>query len=267
MKDMRKSTPGARRLAATLGSIMCSMATAPASAYYYGVRFVERVGGSDLILGDSVTFLAGSTHRLRVQFGLFDDAAGPAPADGFVGWNSGSFDANFGSWARTPGRLDPFTFSQSPYSNGVPQTDPFTHLEQIDNVIGSQALLWNCGPDGMPLPPPPPVIYGHNDYVSTFEATVTIPSDLEGPFQVAIGGNLIGLREWHYDPRLSAAPNCETGEPGYAFYIPLTLPAHEFTYIMQVNVIVPGPGTAACILAAIARSTRRARRSTFRDSS
>jgi hypothetical protein len=260
MKPTSERPERSRRWTLCLGAVACAVATAPASAFFYGVRFVERVGTTDTVLGDSVTFDAGTSHRIRIQFGVFDDAAGPAPVGGYTGWNVGTFDANFGSWRRTPGRLSPFTFAPFPYSNGVPIQDPFTELEQIDNTLGPQLLEWRCGPNGEPDTPPPPVVRGLNEYVSTFETTVDIPAGVEGLFHVTIGGNLLGMREWHFDPELSTPPDCETGTPGIAHYGPLVTPVHPFTKELQVNVVIPAPGAAALALAGFAASARRRRR-------
>jgi hypothetical protein len=259
-KTMNLKRVGALRArgCVVVGAGLCGVAAAPASAFYFGTRFVERIGNTDVVLGDSVTFEAGSTHRLRMQFGVFDDDNSAAPSGGYIGWNVGTFSADFGSWTRTPGRLNPFTFAPFPYSNGVPEVDPFTELEQIDNTLGHQAIPWFCDPNGEPTEPPAAVVRGRNEFISTYEVTVNIPAGLEGAFDVTIGGNLLGV-VWVFDQSLSRLPDCETGDPGFAFHRPLVTPVHPFTNDLRVNVVIPGPGVAGCLLMSLGLVARRRR--------
>jgi hypothetical protein len=208
---------------------------------------VERVGNIDTPLMDGATFLPGSTHRLRAQFGVFDDAAGAAPVGGYIGWNAGTLSNNgVGTWSRTPGRLAPFTFSPNPVANGSPTSDPFTSLTQIDNTLGFQTFAWGCDGAGQPLPPPEPIIRGLNQLVSTYEVTVVAPN-VPGTMNLTWSGNLFAVMRWNFDQVLSVPPDCDSGEAGTVFYGPIVAPPQTFSASLRMEV-VPSPGTGACVL-------------------
>ncbi|MBC7773554.1 MAG: hypothetical protein H7210_13750 [Pyrinomonadaceae bacterium] len=232
--------------ASITGVLMCSSG---ARGWHFQTRFVERIGNIDVPLADSVRFQPGSTHRLRVQFGVFDDAAGAAPAGGYVGWNVGTlWTTGAGTWSRTPGRLTPFTFSAQPSSNGSPAADPFTSLTLIDNTLGFQSLAWECDGAGQPLPPPPPVIRGLNTFVSTYEVTVQAPAFAD-TMHLILGGNLIAIQRWDLNMSLSQLPDCDTGQAGFAFYAPIIVPPQEFSQSLRIDVMVPAPGAGVLLLA------------------
>ena len=108
-----------------------------ANAFEFRCRFVERVGTVDIVLSDSRIYtLPGLSRNIRLQIGVFDDAAGPAPLGGFVGWNVGTLTSlapnNAWDLRRNNGRLSPFNFSQHPNANGnppLPGGDPFMNVD------------------------------------------------------------------------------------------------------------------------------------------
>lgn len=229
-----------------------AMCSSGAMAWHFETRFVERIGNVDVPMADDVQFEAGSTHRMRMQFGVFDDANGPAPIGGFAGWGNGSgtlSTSGGGTWSRTPGRLSPFAFAPQPNANGFPLADPFTSLTNIDNTIGLQSIPWGCDGAGQPLPPPPPVVRGLNSFVSTYEVSVLTP-DFVSTMNVAWGGFRAAVAEWRFAPEFSQPPDCETGTPGVANYFPLVtpIPADSFTQSLRIQV-VPSPGAGVLVLA------------------
>jgi hypothetical protein len=147
---------------------------ANADAYEFRVRFVERVGSSDTVLsgGNTIATVGGQEHRIRIQFGVFDDAEGTAPGGGYLGWNIGTITVNGGAadsdeFRNSPGghhigvgRLPPFNFAPaSGGANGVPAGDPFEALTGIDNTLGTQSVVWNFG-----NPHPQPLLRGRNTW-------------------------------------------------------------------------------------------------------
>src|SRR5262245_4151212 len=108
-----------------LGVLAVAGAASCAHAFEFRCRFVERVGTTDTVVPNNTLETApGTPHRIRIQFGVFDDANGAAPAGGFVGWNVGTISvsraADNSQDRRTPGRLTPFNFALGPNSNGNP---------------------------------------------------------------------------------------------------------------------------------------------------
>src|SRR6185369_4389892 len=95
-------------------------------------------------------------NRIRLQIGVFDDANGPAPAGGLIGWNSGSIVMTGlpenSRERRTPGRLQPFNTSSASNANGfpppptlfgpVPSQADFQMWTEIDATIQTQSPLW-----------------------------------------------------------------------------------------------------------------------------
>lgn len=238
--------------AAVAGGMLACCGTA--QAWHFAARFVQRVGTTDIEIPyvDRVQTLVvepGSETRLRIQFGVFDDAGGAAPAGGYIGWREGTLGLTAGATAtRTPGRLAPFNFAQAAGSNGLPSTDPFAALTGIDNTLGVQNPLWLCGPDGLPLPLPPLVVRGINAFVSTFEFTVAAGSET---CTITAGGILHAASDWRVlgnpDP-----PNCGNPDdpsddvPGSMTYTPFPLPPqfHEWT----MSLVVPAPSAGGLLV-------------------
>lgn len=147
-----------------------TLASDSASAWELRVRFVERVGTVEMVLtNNEIWYGSGLRRRVRLQMGVFDDAAGPAPEGGLYGMENVSLTSVALSNRRTPGRLP--AFSYPPEGNGEPATDPFHYLTNIDAVIGQQTLTWECS-GGTPLPQPTPTIRGRNTFVSVWETTI-----------------------------------------------------------------------------------------------
>src|SRR6185369_11508813 len=116
----------------------------------------ERVGTTDTVLAGNVIDASDRLpHRIRIQFGVFDDGEGAAPAGGYIGWNVGSISVSGtpenSQERRTPGRLSPFNFAASVTANGVPLPSGGTAdlpgtdwqmLTQIDATLGTQSPPW-----------------------------------------------------------------------------------------------------------------------------
>lgn len=232
-----------------------------AEAYEFRCRFVERVGNVDVPLqNDTITVdHRAPPRRVRVQFGVFDDPTGPAPAGGFVGWNVGTIEVS-GSRSnavvtRTPGRLAPFNFFGGQNANGnppLPGGDPFVSLSEIDATLGLQTPLWNgCDAGGNPVPPPPPVVRGLNSFVSVYEISVAARFQYFH-YDLNFGGNLIGATEWR-TVGTPIPPNCddpENPEPGSVTYAPFpTSPVSLDCTLHILSYDVPGPGAAAALAA------------------
>lgn len=229
-----------------------------AHAWEYRTRIVERVGNTDIVLGDTAEFLPGSTHRLRFQGGVFDDADGPAPEGGFNGYTLGTISTfGGGIWTRTPGRLVPFIFFQAPSANGnppLPAGDPFTSLTQIDATIAVQGYAWTCDAQGNPNPMPQPVIRGRKTYISTYEITLTMDAAPAGDLRVVFGGQFTAADSWRVQGN-AVPPDCESGENGSVFYFcPLNgdrpLLEHELR-------IIPAPSSALALLVLAPLARRR----------
>ncbi|MGE3107454.1 MAG: hypothetical protein AB7G11_00615 [Phycisphaerales bacterium] len=57
--------------------------SASCQAWEVRCRFIERVGNVNVVLpGNMIDASNGAARSIRVQFGVFDDADGPAPAGG-----------------------------------------------------------------------------------------------------------------------------------------------------------------------------------------
>lgn len=241
-------------------------AAVTADAYEIRTRFVHRYFDQDLVIPGNNYFLhapyPNTPVRIRLQIGVFDDANGPAPAGGMLGWNTGTLNtsgtASTFTRRRTPGRLTPFTFSMSPNANGNPPNDPFIVLSEIDNTLGTQSPPWPAGSD--PDSPPQPFIRGLNTFVSIYEITISTSSTLERPTAILrFGGNLIAAREW----RSVGTPNPPTPEePGEITYAPFPLAPVPFDRQLTVQIFPDGPtpGTGVIFLAAIGSMTGSRRR-------
>lgn len=225
-----------------------------AQAFEFRVRWVTRVGTVDtpLGVGNATLNLMGAdpaATRIRIQFGVFDDATGAAPAGGFVGWNVGTLTSAGQTntvLTRTPGRLAPFNFAGQPTANGDPAADPWNDLTMIDATLGTQAPFWNgCDAEGNPVPPPPPTIRGLNTFVSVYEITLD-PNVGWTNFSITLGGNMIAATEW----RIIGTPNppdCSDPDnpiPGMIQYAPFPTPPLPISGRLD---IVPAPGALALL--------------------
>jgi hypothetical protein len=230
-------------------------------AFESRVRFARRIGTVDVPINGNEVYTQvppGGTIRLRLQFGVFDDATSPAPAGGVLGWNVGNMTAMGGfvspmPVSRTPGRLAPFNFSQSPRANGFPATDPFAFITEIDNTLGTQAPPWPAGGD--PDNPPLPRIFGLNSFVSVYEISLRVPEfSFKEERYIRVFGNALASSEW----RTVGTPIPPTpDENGQIVYAPVPLPPMPFDFQLRVfNEAVPSPGSAS-LLALLAFSRRR----------
>jgi len=247
-------------------------AAASANALTFQCRWVERVGSTDFVIGgDGATLDLGSNvgaRRLRLQFSVVDDASGPAPAGGFVGWNVGSLSvsgpAANSADRRTNGRISPFNFASQPTANGNPApaggvnagdavgTD-FQNLTDIDCTLGTQSPFWGCidtDGDGFPDTPaaqPNPTIRGRNAFVSVFEITTDV-IDVGGQnYSITAGGNLIAASEWR-TVGTPTPPDCsDPGAPvaGSVTYAPF--PTAPTLFTCTLNIRVPAPGATALL--------------------
>jgi hypothetical protein len=237
---------------------------ATADAYEFRVRFVERIGSNNIELheGHTIYMAAGEERRIRIQFGVFDDAAGAAPAGGFFGWNLGSITVNGWSphnsdeFRNSPqgahngvGRLPPFNSAPaSGGANGLPAQDPFEALTGIDNTLGNQSLIWNFG-----QPQPQPVIRGLNTWVSTYEISIH-PNAGALPYTIGFGGSLLAATSW-----ISGEPVPPQGpdQPGSVTYSPILTTSESFGATLLVAGL-PSPSAATLfVLGGMAAIRRR----------
>ncbi|MGE3107754.1 MAG: hypothetical protein AB7G11_03375 [Phycisphaerales bacterium] len=244
-----------------------------ASAWEFRCRFVERVGNVDTPLpGNQLSALDGGAHRIRIQFGVFDDADGPAPMGGYLGWNVGTImvsgPAGNSNESRTPGRLAPFNFAPaSQGANGVPAEDPFEMLTDVDNTLGTQSPLWHCDSNGEAPPPPEPGVRGRNTFVSTYEITVD-PNPGALDYAVTFAGNLVAADRWLVVGTANP-PDC--GDPsdpaddavGSITYAPFPLAPRAFECTLEVFA-TPAPGSAVLVMGAIWASCGKRRRALWR---
>jgi hypothetical protein len=248
--------------------LVVASATAGVDAYEFRVRFVERVGpafgGTDSeLVNNTIDASNGGPRRIRVQFGVFDDGEGPAPAGGYLGWNVGTIAVSGGagnsdefrnSALGVPngvGRLSPFNFAASANgANGVPAADPFDSLARIDNTLGHQDLVW----ESYPSPPQPaPIIRGLNTFVSTYEITID-PSVNAQSYTIDFAGNLLAAVEWRF-----VALFVIDDAPAVVTYAPLPTPPREFS--ATLHVLVPAPVTVPLLPLLRVLSGRRRGRS------
>lgn len=242
-----------------------------ANAFEFRCRFVERVGNTDTVLSDNrIETLPGVSRNIRLQIGVFDDAAGPAPLGGFVGWNVGtltSFAPN-NAWdlRRNNGRLSPFNFSQHPNANGnppLPGGDPFMNLTEIDATLGTQSPVWVCNAQGNAPPPPAATVRGRNTFVSVFAFRID-PEQAPGAFRIVAGGNLIAAESWQVVGN-PVAPDC--GDPldpsddiaGTVTYAPVPTAPRGFSCELVVLNNEPTPGAGMTIILGAAMASRRRR--------
>jgi uncharacterized protein (TIGR03382 family) len=196
-------------------------------------------------------FAIGQTSvTVRVQFGVFDDAGGAAPAGGFIGWNVGTMNGTpppvVGSGAA---RLAPFNFASTAFAG----TQSPLALNNIDNTLGTQSLVWNGGTAGgtVPDPAPPAVVRGRNGFISTFAIVLAAATN---DFDVTAAGNTLVATAWNViqttepDPGPDGLFDGIDDTNGSILYAPATLPAIPFTgCTAHFLTAVPAPGAAALL--------------------
>lgn len=238
---------------ALFGILAVAGAATCANAFEFQCRWVERVGNVDTVIGGSgatIDATDGAPRRIRLQFGVFDDGQGAAPAGGFIGWNVGTLaisgPAANSDDTRTPGRLVPFNFANGVGANGnppLPGGDPFTNLTDIDATLGTQSPFWGFDGEGNPLPQPQPVIRGLRGWTSVYEITID-PATGGSNYTVTAGGNLVAADAWLVVGSANP-PDPDSGTPGSVTYAPSTTAPVAFDCVL--NVMVPAPGAAALL--------------------
>jgi hypothetical protein len=261
------------RVRCLFGLAALAGAAASANALTFQCRWVERVGSVDTVIGGDGATLSvtpGSSHRLRLQFAVVDDASGGAPDGGFVGWNVGTLsisgpasnsqDRRTGQTSSSGGRLSPFNFAGQPTANGNPPPsngvngpdgpgDDFSGWTDIDATLGTQAFAWTCDANGNPAPQPQALVRGRNSFVSVYEITTTTNAATTN-YSITAGGNLIAATEWR-PVGTPTPPDC--GDPadpsddinGSVTYAPFPTAPEAFNCVL--NIVVPAPGAAALL--------------------
>lgn len=204
--------------------------------------------------------------RLRLEF----QVSGAGADGGFIGWNVGTLLAEGDcceSLARTEfPRRAPFNFL--PNGNGAsnPPMEPVpcgATIMGIDATQGFQTPIWECAPDGTPLPMPLPAIRGLSSFVSVYEVTLNLRAGV-GTATVTAGGNALAASQW-FTIGEPTPPDCGDpldpldDVPGSVVYAPTTPPPMAFTCIAQINCI-PTPGGAAMLAVGGGLVMRRRRR-------
>jgi len=255
------------RVRCLFGLVVVAGAAASANALTFECRWVERIGTTDNVIGgngSTVDFGDGNAHRLRLQFRVVDDASGPAPAGGFIGWNVGTLAisgaAGNSEDRRTNGRIAPWNFAAQPTANGNPPTagplgsgdlpgTDFSGWTEIDSTVGTQSPAWTCDAAGNPNPMPAALVRGRGAFVSLYEIT-TDPGAGALDYSITAGGNLIAATEW----RFVGTPNPpDCGDPadplddvaGSVTYAPFPTDPVPFTCVL--NIRIPAPGAAALL--------------------
>jgi hypothetical protein len=217
------------------------------------------IGGN----GATLDVSNGAARRIRLQFGVFDDAGGAAPGGGFVGMNvtgiSISGPAANSQDRRTNGRISPFNFAAQPTANGNPPPaggvgagdgpgDDFSGWTDIDCTLGTQAFAWTCNAAGDPNPQPQATVRGRNTFVSIWEMT-TDPAVGFQAYSITAAGNLIAATEWR-TVGTPTPPDCgdpsDPGDdvPGSVTYAPFPTDPVAFSCVLN---LVPAPGAAALL--------------------
>ncbi|MBC7771035.1 MAG: hypothetical protein H7210_00935, partial [Pyrinomonadaceae bacterium] len=236
---------------ACLSCSLLALSQGTSSAFEIRSRFVERIGNIDVTLANDSIVNDGLVRNIRLQFGVFDNDAGPAPAGGFAAWWNGSLSVSGSEAAsdvrRNPGRLAPFDYSTRPNDNGnppLPGGDPFTMLTEIV-AGGGQIVPWICNPDGTPTPQPGPIVRGLNSFVSVY--AFSIQGFTGEGFTVTAGGKVAGAVYWDERSGHPVPPDCSDPEnpiPGFAAYVAIPTPIQTFTRTLNV---VPIPAPASLI--------------------
>jgi len=208
-----------------------------AEAWEVRTRLVQRVGTVDMVIQDGNLYeTSGNPLRIRLQIGVFDDAAGPAPAGGVFGVVDMSHSSIAVTTRRTPGRLPAFATPAG--ANGEPATDPYRSLTNVDAEVGPQTIAWACA-GAEPGPQPPAVIRGRNTFVSVWE--MTIDHDWRCLYQagVTLSGSIVVADAWSV-AGTPVQPLCgKSPTPGSVTYVADVLPAVPFT--TQVRYIFGPP--------------------------
>jgi hypothetical protein len=250
------------RVRCLFGLAVVAGAAASANALTFQCRWVERVGTTDVVIGgDGATIDAGNGNlrQIRLQFGVFDDATGAAPAGGFVGWNVGSLtvsgpSANSDERRSGPapgGRLSPFNFAAQPTANGnppLPGGDPFDALTEIDATLGTQSPPWLCDAQGNVPPQPNAAVRGRNAFVSVYQISIDPAAGFTG-YSITVGGNLIAATEWRtvgtpQPPECGDPLDPSDDIPGQVTYAPF--PTDPLA-IHCTLFVAPAPGAAALL--------------------
>lgn len=243
---------------ALFGILAVAGAAGSANAFEFRCRYIERVGNTDVVLTDNhIDATNGNVRNIRLQFGVFDDAAGAAPDGGFVGWNVGTLavsgSASNSDERRNNGRIAPFNFAGGPNANGnapLPAGDPFTMLTEIDATLGTQSPIWVCDAQGNAPAQPAATVRGRNTFVSVFAFSIDPNAGAES-YTVTAGGNLIGAASWLVVGS-ATAPDCgdpadpSDDVPGAVTYAPFPTTPQAFTCVLSVD-IIPAPGAAALL--------------------
>lgn len=237
-----------------------------ANAWEFRTRLIQRVGNQDLPISSGVLDLVHpGPYHIRLQLGVFDDAAGPAPTGGVLGWNLGAITYHGVpnpaqiELRRNPGRLAPFNFAPGPFANGnppLPAGDPFFSLTNIDATLGTQSPVWVCDASGNAPPQPQPVIRGLNTFVSVYAFSVEAHSYVVGGLSVS--GNLIAASHWS-TVGTPNPPDCSDPDdplPGSVTYAPFPTTPVPFTASL---LIIPGPAAASLLVFAGLQAARRRR--------
>ncbi|MBC7771678.1 MAG: hypothetical protein H7210_04210 [Pyrinomonadaceae bacterium] len=207
-----------------------------AQAWEIRARFVERVGTTDVVLADNqLDATDGLPRRIRLQIGVFDDAAGPAPVGGVYGMIDVSCTSAGFSSRRTPGRLPTFAFP--PGANGDPANDPFLMLTNIDALIGDQTIVWNCSA-GVPAPQPAAVIRGRNAFVSICEMTMDPDLMCASP-TFTFSGSIVVVSGWHVLSPPTEPVCTEPPSPGSVTYVANTLSPVPFAAQLRAPIGPP----------------------------
>jgi hypothetical protein len=225
-------------LLACLGLVAACTASA-AEAYEYRTRFVRWNGAAwEPLCNNTLYGAPGTSHRIRIEIGVFDDSEGTAPDGGFVGWNIGTLVATGGTNSRTPGCLPQFVIFPRCGCRPLPACpDPFTNLDTLDMTLGTQSPMWTCTAGGSPRPQPGPIIRGRNEYMQMFEFTTLVGAS---SYTVTAAGNLIAALEWRpvgtpMPPDCGAPGDPNDDEPGLITLAPFATTPEPFTSVLTVS--------------------------------
>jgi hypothetical protein len=221
------------------GVALTALPASSASAWEIRARWVERIGNQDVVLQNNQINFNYFGHRVRLQLGVFDNAAGPAPAGGIYGMLDVTYNGPHVLATRTPGRIGPFANALG--SNGTPATDPFQYLTNINAALDPVNVTWNCF-GGLPVPIPTPTIRGLNTFVSVWEIRLQYTAEIWcGEPQITMSGNGVAASSWAVSGT-PVPPTCEpTPIPGTVTYTATTLPPVPFSATLHVHVHPGGP--------------------------
>lgn len=244
-----------------IGILAVAGAATSADALTITTRWVSRVGTVDTVVPTVAgvqTFVGvtGVPTRFRLQFSVVNDGTAPG---GLLGWNVGTLDATGGTNTRTNGRLGPYNFSQASTANGnlpLPGGDPWTHLDQIDATLGTQAFVWGCNPDGTPTAMPQALIRGIAPASPSLYEITSIPGTSN--YTITAAGNNLAASTWR---TIGAADPPDCTDPANTVtitYAPQALPPQQFSALLNI-ILVPAPGAMALLGLGGLIATRRRR--------